>query len=1027
MAELAETGRNRTMEPSSADDTNTSLLLMGFDNEQSASAVRTALARIAQDPTISLLEAALQYLLAITGDEQEPRAVLCTLNTCSTSGLGQAQSATLNHPKAQTTDTLLQSIIDSPPHSPKANRPPPCSAVPAKSILKPSNSPPAIRSTTGSIFKRDWLVKQVDTAASVLTATLGRIRTGTVAINTNATSTPTSNTNNGQSWTSMFGSPPATSSPMDQSWKTATNGHANGSVNGYATMPHLTPTTSLSNASLSPATPPDLQRSRENSDPNIGGDHPSSLAKIPRHVRFSFPDITISPEEQPIDEMVFYSEEADNQGTNGSSSSNMPLTVNSTDSLARRQAGSSRNVDHSVVSGTRMRDHTNRYDADELLLFYQQAAARRGEPTLDKLTNQLSISGFLTKLDLSGSMLDRKNIASISELLTEVVGLTQLNMANCNLEDDSLKMLLHAILYRNELPWLSLADNRRLRGNGIKYIAVFIKKTKSLKYLDMSGLAVDRKGLAYLNHALSPSDSQPLGPTIEGLKLENCRLRGNMLDTIVPGVRRSRLTHLSLKDNKATWEAGQPISEMLLPDDDQPEAGMPMSPKRQGLTSIDLRGNDLRNGIAPICAALNDNDRLRELDLRDNKIDGPGLDIIASLLRKNTGLRVLDLSGNAFGTDMEGITSLKEAMTQNRDLLELYLANTRIGTEGAIALAEALPLCDNLKRLDVTYNPIDLAGVMALAISLRMNDSLVSLEIVPVLDRPGVKPEEASELNRMLHDIFEHTGRNMEMLAKSRSSVSKNGDLDTEENMNDSPPRSHTVGTPPRTRHSHVRKVTVDPLQLGKEIATGEETAGLLIDMIKSYSADRTSELLISQDELMRQLYVECQRIQDRLHSVFNNVVDDALIGQLLSVNERLLEAMRLYETEVGVKSPKSPRRPHNKPQYQQPQQEQSQSQPQRMTDDGIAIPARSTSALPDSTAEPSEQSEQQQPEDDDDASSVISEALSDSSDSGIGKVALEQTFSDAEFFSESSTAHLRSPSVAAEMSQIDQFLKENS
>ena len=73
-----------------------------------------------------------------------------------------------------------------------------------------------------------------------------------------------------------------------------------------------------------------------------------------------------------------------------------------------------------------------------------------------------------------------------------------------------------------------------------------------------------------------------------------------MLDTLIPGVRRSRLTHLSLRDNKASWEAGQPIADMLIADDDLAEAGMMNGNandtlhSRKGLISLDLRGNDLR-------------------------------------------------------------------------------------------------------------------------------------------------------------------------------------------------------------------------------------------------------------------------------------------------------------------------------------------------------------------------------------------------------------------------------------------------
>ncbi|TPX49910.1 hypothetical protein SeLEV6574_g01189 [Synchytrium endobioticum] len=978
----------------SADEVFAQLITMGFDIEQSTSAVRVSLAQAAQGHQgVNLLEAALQYLLA-------------------------------------TSDSETRAVLYSSPPSPKSSTPPPLSSQPVKGILKPSSSPPAIRSTTPSIFKRDWLAKQVDTATSVLSATLGRMRTQAAGV---SAATSTSN-NMIPSWTSLFGSPPSDIQVLNLALK---------STNGHAMMSHTSSAGSLSTLSSSPSNPPSEPDTHTHSR-EITESHDHSLGKLPRHVRFSFPDITILPQNLPTDDVVYYADEAADTSSDmpgGLSHPMIPLTVNSTDSLARRHAGSSRNVDHSPIQGTRMRDATNRYDADELLLFYQQAASRRSEPILDKLANQLSISGYVTKLDLSGTMLDRKNVASIAELLTEVVGLRQLNLSNCNLDDENLKMLLHAILYRNELPWLSLSENRRLRGNGIKYIAVFIKKTKSLKYLDLSGLNIDRKGLAYINHALTPSDSQPIGPTLEVLKLESCRLKGTILDTLIPGVRRSRLTHLSLRDNKATWEAGQHIADMLISDDDvSPDAGTVTgnASVRKGLSSLDLRGNELRNGIAPICAALNENDTLRELDLRDNKIDGPALDIIASMLRKNAGLRVLDLSGNSLGTDLEGITSLKEAMTQNHDLVELYLANTRIGTEGAIALAEALPLCSKLQRLDVTYNPIDLAGVLGLAISLKHNKSLISLDIVPVLDKPGIKAgEEEAELQRLLSDIREATNRNMELLATRPSQITtadSQGSDKVPESRNVFLADSHsvpTVGTPPRTVNSQHRRSVIDPLQSGREISAGEETAGVLIDMIKQYNDTHTPDN-VNQDELMRQLYVECQRLQDRLHSLLNGVVDEALTNQILVINDKLLEAMRAYETDVGVRSPPSPRKKH---------EIRDETPGSGAADGAIPIPSRGSSAPSHGSSKQSQERQNggvphseygEEVADVNDADSVISESSSDlgtspTIDTPIGKAALELTFSDPDFASlmeGMSGSHSRSGTET--MRDIESFLKEN-
>jgi hypothetical protein len=116
-------------------------------------------------------------------------------------------------------------------------------------------------------------------------------------------------------------------------------------------------------------------------------------------------------------------------------------------------------------------------------------------------------------------------------------------------------------------------------------------------------------------------------------------------------------------------------------------------------------------------------------------------------------LERFDIGYNPLCTpNMDGITSLRQALNVNRSLKDIRLADTGLGTEGklisvqiyyslanqdilaAIALAECLPENNSLVRLDLSRNPkIDIAGLLAISVSIRMNHTITFIDInIPV-------------------------------------------------------------------------------------------------------------------------------------------------------------------------------------------------------------------------------------------------------------------------------------------------------
>ncbi|KAF8320002.1 hypothetical protein DL93DRAFT_2220611 [Clavulina sp. PMI_390] len=186
-------------------------------------------------------------------------------------------------------------------------------------------------------------------------------------------------------------------------------------------------------------------------------------------------------------------------------------------------------------------------------------------------------------------------------------------------------------------------------------------------------------------------------------------------------------------------------------------------PRLGNLTTLDLRGNDLRNGVQFIAQVLKRNRTLKVLSLADNRIEVPGFVQIAEALKYNSTLETLDMSQNpCCGPSLEGVTAIRTAFTINTALKRLYLSSTGLTSSGTIALAEFLPDAPNLLHLDLTQNPrLDLAAVLALNAGLKVNKVIRCLDV-------NVPPNDP-EMARLSREILRSCVRNTEMVAQTPS------------------------------------------------------------------------------------------------------------------------------------------------------------------------------------------------------------------------------------------------------------------
>ncbi|CAG8746539.1 3938_t:CDS:10, partial [Dentiscutata erythropus] len=548
------------------------------------------------------------------------------------------------------------------------------------------------------------------------------------------------------------------------------------------------------------------------------------------------------------------------------------------DEKQNRDAQSKLEVDQKVI-----------YTAKEMLQFYLSACRIREEFPLDRLVDLFKKAnqpgGSLSVIDLTGHILDRKIAEPIADILTLEFGLEKLIMERCDIEDDTQKVFCHGLLVNDTVSHLNLSNNRRLRSNGFNYIAIYIKKSTTLNYLDLSGTYFDKKSATFLAQALIEGNNMS-GAVLETLKLDGCGLKNNVLEVLGPGVRRSNLRYLSLRYNRinssgAVWIGvmlrdydtlnlridDEPLSPVHSEFDEQVEIQAETSRiRKSGLKILDVTGNDIRSGVQYISQALRRNKSLKELHLSENRIDFKGLIFIADGVKHNCHLELLDISRNPVGgPSIEGVTSLRNALSLNTTLKILFLSNTQLSTEGAIALAEYLPETKSLVHLDLTSNPdIDIAGVMALAVSIKMNYSVRILDV-------NVQPNdtEAAGLSR---DILRTCVRNTEIAQNGLENIDSNfliSDFDTK-------PRPLPSPIPNYNGSSEIG-IDIRLDDLDDDVRIAKEYFKVFDEMLSSEEQKSDSDNIES-NEVIEQLHDQCQKFQAKIRSYITVVIEEELL-----------------------------------------------------------------------------------------------------------------------------------------------------
>ncbi|KAL0081645.1 hypothetical protein F4703DRAFT_1918157 [Phycomyces blakesleeanus] len=539
---------------------------------------------------------------------------------------------------------------------------------------------------------------------------------------------------------------------------------------------------------------------------------------------------------------------------------------------------------------------------------YDMACKSKEEPLFPGFLTQLLANQHrtcLTRLDFSNQPITRRTAEPLADVLCLDFGLKELILNNCDLEDDTIKVLLHSLLLTDTLCELSLMDNKKIKTTGFKYVAVYIKGASKLQILNLTSTIPDKKAIGYLAQALIGTPTSA-SPSLSSLILDNCGLKLPLLETLAAGIRQSTcLRHLSLRYNRINYQGAMWVGVMLRDYDDN-------RLYQRGLESLAIDTNELRQGVQYIAQALRRNKSLLSLSMNDCKIDTKGCMFIGEALKYNQSLKTLSLSYNSLGQPTtDGVVAIRQALYVNQSLKELSLAATELGSEAAIALAECLPENSALNRLDVSKNPsIDIAGLLSLSTAIKINYTLTFLDVnIPPNDRDLAKIQsdiaayctrnaQSTTSPNTQHQQRSAIRRTPSQNALSITTTQATARLSLQERL-----AAVTQNASPRSSSPSKSSIrTAEPVESPKrspdqdllDNATGQITVFEEMLSAESHNREVTKENNPANNTII-QLYRQCQASQDAVSLKIPRIADPAVVGIYLGLNDRLLAAIGNY------------------------------------------------------------------------------------------------------------------------------------
>ncbi|KAJ8271037.1 hypothetical protein GJAV_G00122070 [Gymnothorax javanicus] len=145
------------------------------------------------------------------------------------------------------------------------------------------------------------------------------------------------------------------------------------------------------------------------------------------------------------------------------------------------------------------------------------------------------------------------------------------------------------------------------------------------------------------------------------------------------------------------------------------------------LEELNLSHNLIGDRGAKAIGKLLGRSRLRKLTLCYNRIRGPGAQVLAHALSKNSSLTHLNLRLNFLGD--EGGQAIAQALLKNRTLVNLHLGANQMTEPSAMVLSQMLAQNDILRDINLSCNTLGVDGGKAIEEGMSRNSTLLECDV----------------------------------------------------------------------------------------------------------------------------------------------------------------------------------------------------------------------------------------------------------------------------------------------------------
>ncbi|CAG8562133.1 9726_t:CDS:2 [Acaulospora colombiana] len=340
----------------------------------------------------------------------------------------------------------------------------------------------------------------------------------------------------------------------------------------------------------------------------------------------------------------------------------------------------------------------------------------------------------LEKLFIGNNSITREGIQALATGLTNHGSiLKELDLSNCRLTYESLEVILNALDTNNpdQLEILNLSDN-----TPNQIISYEVLGRTNLTTLDIGRVSLNIRDhlFALYEYIKSPAFSK-----MKYFIVDHCNLDGEALAII--------LSYISTSPNYESirvWAGGNYIGRTSTGCKEFCNA------VRNDWTPAWLSLEDTMFGsnaddVVEILSALSENTMLKYLDLSHPRLRigenamlntqhvitaKKACEVIGRLLRYNTGLKELNLSGDSGRRWGSSLGIHLEALEENEVLERLNVRGNVIRDHGAKSLSQGLRSNVALKFLDIDENEISIDGYMALHQVMTTRENVTLQELV---------------------------------------------------------------------------------------------------------------------------------------------------------------------------------------------------------------------------------------------------------------------------------------------------------